>query len=171
MNYMCILTYVCFLPLVMAILPKCDSMVMVTLSTTEDLTCDILRSSTYQVSVHYLPSIILFAIHKLYGYRTKLYPLNVSENSLYQSSPKLMHPYSSFTILWYITFLPYYILHVFHIFWVSLDHIPAPCIGTYRVPLRFDQCNFRFKRTCRNLLEHLEKCLEPLQKTPQKYLP
>ena len=63
-----------------------------TMSITFSSTCDTLLSSTYQHTVHWLPFIILFAVHLSYGFIMNPISVSVEEKSSYQRNALSIMP-------------------------------------------------------------------------------
>ena len=66
-----------------------------TSSTTDCLTCEIFKLSTFQTMVHLVPSIILFPTHVLYGFSTNPIYLRTFERCCQKSNPLFKHQYKA----------------------------------------------------------------------------
>ena len=97
----------------MVSLPKYSYITSTILVFTCSSTCNTFLSSTYQYIVHYLPSMVLFAMYLPYGLITNPCYFRVFPDRSYHNSVESMQPYRTFNSCRYSTLAAFFIHKVY----------------------------------------------------------
>ena len=111
-----------FLPLDTVSSQKCSSFALIVLVFTCSSMCDTLLSSTYKAIVHFILSMVLFAMNLSHGLTTNPCDFKVFAHRSCNNSADSIQPYNNFNIPRYSTFIPFSI-RTFYLCYGFTSHI------------------------------------------------